>query len=78
VTNLTGPRRPTYLFGSRLAEMYPFVTVTGNLTLMIGVVSYDDTLGLGITVDADAIPDVRALARAIEGAVDELVQSVQA
>jgi diacylglycerol O-acyltransferase / wax synthase len=78
VTNLTGPRRPMYLFGSRLAEMYPFVTVTGNLTLMIGVVSYDDTLGLGITVDADAIPDVRALARAIEGAVDELVQSVQA
>jgi diacylglycerol O-acyltransferase / wax synthase len=77
VTNLTGPRRPMYLFGSRLSEMYPFVTVTGNLGLMVGVVSYDDTLGLGITVDADAVPDVADLARELDQAAAELVRAAQ-
>jgi diacylglycerol O-acyltransferase / wax synthase len=75
VTNLTGPRRPVYLFGSRVTEMYPFVTVTGNLGLMIGVVSYGDTLGVGITVDADAVPDVADLARELEKAATELVDA---
>jgi diacylglycerol O-acyltransferase / wax synthase len=78
VTNLTGPRRPVYLFRSRLAEMYPFVTVTGNLGLMIGVVSYAGTLGLGITVDADAVPDVATLARELEVAADDLIRATQA
>jgi diacylglycerol O-acyltransferase / wax synthase len=78
VTNLTGPRRPVYLFGSRLTEMYPFVTVTGNLGLMIGVVSYDDTLGMGITVDADAVPDVSTLAQELERAAAELVRATSA
>jgi diacylglycerol O-acyltransferase / wax synthase len=75
VTNLAGPRQPLYLFGSRLSEMYPFVTVTGNLGLMVGVVSYTDTLGVGITVDADSVPDVADLARELEEAAAELVRA---
>jgi WS/DGAT/MGAT family acyltransferase len=73
VTNLAGSRQAMYLFESRLLEMYPFVTVTANLTVMIGVVSYVDTLGVGITVDADAVPDVPRLAGAIREAAGELV-----
>ena len=76
VTNLTGPRRPLYLLGSRLQAMYPFVTVTANLGVTFGVVSYAGTLGIGITVDADAVPEVTMLARAVEDAADELVQAV--
>jgi hypothetical protein len=64
-----------YLLGARLLEMYPFVTVTGNLAITIGVVSYEDALGIGITVDADAVPDVTALATSIAGAADELVSA---
>lgn len=75
VTNLSGSREPMYLFGSRVLEMYPFVSVTANLTVMISVVSYTDTLGVGITVDADAVPDVDALARAIREAAEELVSA---
>lgn len=73
VTNLAGSRQPMYLFGSRVLAMYPFVTVTANLTVMIGVVSYADTLGVGITVDADACPDATVLALAIREAAQELV-----
>jgi WS/DGAT/MGAT family acyltransferase len=76
VTNLTGSRAPLYLFGSRLLEMYPFVTVTANLGVTFGVVSYAGTLGVGITVDADAVPDVTILARAVEEAASELARAV--
>lgn len=75
VTNLTGPRTPLYLFGSELFEMYPFVTVTGNLGVTMAVVSYANTLGVGITVDADAVPDVTALAGAVQEAAAELVRA---
>jgi WS/DGAT/MGAT family acyltransferase len=75
VTNVTGSRRPLYLLGARLLEMYPFVTVTGNIGITIGVVSYEEALGIGITVDADAVPDVAALAASIARAADELVDA---
>jgi WS/DGAT/MGAT family acyltransferase len=75
VTNVPGPRLPLYLFGSRLLEMYPFVTVTANLGVNVAVVSYTDALGVGITVDVDTVPDVGALAAAIERAADDLVQA---
>lgn len=75
VTNLTGSRAPLYLFGSRLLEMYPFVSVTANLGVTFGVVSYAGTLGIGITVDADAVPDVTVLARAVEEAAAEMVRA---
>jgi WS/DGAT/MGAT family acyltransferase len=75
VTNVAGSRRPLYLLGSRLLEMYPFVTVTGNLGITIGVVTYEDALGIGITVDADAVPDVLVLAEAVERAAHELVEA---
>jgi WS/DGAT/MGAT family acyltransferase len=75
VTNLPGSRRPVYLLGARLLEMYPFVTVTANLGITVGAVSYDDALGLGITVDADTVPDVLELARAVEHAAHELVEA---
>jgi WS/DGAT/MGAT family acyltransferase len=78
VTNLTGSREPLYLFGSRLLEMYPFVTVTANLGVTFGVVSYAGTLGIGITVDADAVPDVTVLAQAVEEAATELVGASEA
>jgi hypothetical protein len=78
VTNVPGPKVPLYLLGSRLGEMFPFVTVTANLGVMIGVVSYLDTLGVGITVDADTVPDVALLAAAVQDAATELVRATPA
>jgi WS/DGAT/MGAT family acyltransferase len=58
VTNLPGWRDPLFLLGARMLELYPFITVTGNLALIVGVISYEDGLGVSITVDADVIGDV--------------------
>ncbi len=72
VTNLPGTGDTAYLLGSRLLELFPFVTVTGNIALIIGVLSYAGTLGVGITVDANVIGDLDRIVEGIEIAASEL------
>jgi diacylglycerol O-acyltransferase len=75
VTNLPGTTQPLYLLGARMREVYPFVTVIGNIAMIVGVISYADSLGIGITVDPDVIPDPDRFAGALAAAFDELVQA---
>ncbi len=76
VTNLPGTRDPMYLLGSRLLELYPYVGVTGNIALIIGVLSYRDAIHLGITVDPDVVDDLDVLVEALRHASDSLVAAV--
>ncbi len=78
VTNLPGTPEPMYLLGARMNEAYPFVSLTGNIAVIIGALSYQDRLGVGITVDADVVTDLDALASAFDDAVQELVDQVGA
>lgn len=73
VTNLPGSRDPLYLLGARLLELFPFITVIGNIALIVGVISYENGLGVSFTVDADVIGDVDVLAECVELAARELV-----
>lgn len=73
VTNLPGTEDLVYLLGARLLELFPFVTVTGNIAVIIGVLSYHGTLGVGVTVDPDVVDDVDRFVDAIRSAAYELV-----
>jgi len=73
VTNMSGSSDPLYLLGARMRELYPFITVTGNIGVIIGVLSYVDELGLSVTVDADVVPELDRLIAAMAGAADALV-----
>jgi len=77
VSDLPGSRDRLYLMGARMLELVPFITCTGNMALMIGVLSYVDTLGVGITVDPDVVSDVEALGDALRWASDELTRAVR-
>jgi WS/DGAT/MGAT family acyltransferase len=77
VTDLPGTRDQLYLLGSRMLALHPYVSVTGNIAMIVGLLSYGEQLGVGITVDADAVPDVDLLAEGIEEASRELVESVR-
>ena len=72
VTNIPGARSPMYLQGARLHELHPIVTGVGNIALIIGVLSYVDHLGVGITVDPDVITDADALMDDVRAATAEL------
>lgn len=69
VSNVPGPPVPLYLAGARMLTNYPCSIVTHGLALNITVQSYDQSLDFGLMADAQALPDVRGLADAIEQAL---------
>ena len=60
-----------------LRELYPFISVTGNVGVIVGVLSYLDTLAVTVTVDAQVVPDLDRLMAAIASAVDALLATVR-
>jgi WS/DGAT/MGAT family acyltransferase len=71
-TNVPGPQFPLYLMGARLLEAFPIVPLTRNLSVVVGILSYDGTLHFGLFADRDACPDVEFLAAGIDDAFAEL------
>ena len=57
VSNIPGSRDPLFLWESPMLGLHPFINVVGNVALIIGVLSYVDDLGVGITVDPDVVGD---------------------
>ncbi len=73
VSNIPGSRAPLFLCESRMLGLHPFINVVGNVALIIGVLSYVDDLGVGITVDPDVVGDPRAIVTHLRAAASELV-----
>jgi WS/DGAT/MGAT family acyltransferase len=75
VTNIPGPQVPLYCMGARMIEAFPYVGVFSGVAIIVAVLSYDGSLGFGLTGDRDAIPDLGVLAEGIEKAVAELASA---
>jgi len=75
VSNVPGPPVPLYLAGAPLLEVYPVVPITGNMTLGIGVLSYNGQFNLTAVADRDGCPDVEVFAEGARRALDELTRS---
>jgi hypothetical protein len=76
VTNVPGPPVPLYLAGARLLELFPLMPTMGNLTLVVGAVSYAGQLNLTAVADRDASPDVEVFAQGVRTTLDDLARSV--
>jgi WS/DGAT/MGAT family acyltransferase len=74
VTNVPGPQVPLYMMGARLIEAFPIVPLTQNLTVVVGILSYDGTLHFGLWADRDAAGDLEVLASGIEDAFSEMTK----
>jgi WS/DGAT/MGAT family acyltransferase len=77
VTNVPGPQTPLYMMGARLLEAFPIVPLTRNLTVVVGILSYDGTMHFGLWADRDAFADLEVLAGGIDDAFAELVKIVR-
>jgi WS/DGAT/MGAT family acyltransferase len=72
ISNVPGPPVPLYLAGARMLTNYPCSIVTHGMGLNITVQSYDQSYDFGLMADAQAMPDVRKLADAIDEAFKAL------
>jgi WS/DGAT/MGAT family acyltransferase len=77
VSNIPGSRNPLYLCDSRLLGLYPFITGVGNIALIVGVLSYVDELGVGITVDPDIVGDPQLILGHMHAAATELTDLIR-
>jgi diacylglycerol O-acyltransferase / wax synthase len=72
ISNVPGPPVPLYLAGAKMLTNYPCSIITHGMALNITVQSYDQSLDFGMMADAQAMPDVRALADAVAEAMEQL------
>ena len=72
ISNVPGPPVPLYLAGARMVSNFPTSIVMHGIGLNITVESYDRQMDFGLVADAQAMPNVRALADAIRIAFDDL------
>ena len=67
--SIPGPRRPLYLAGARMLELFPVLYLLGNQPLGVGALSYPGTFNICLVADQDAFPDINIFAAGLR---DEL------
>jgi WS/DGAT/MGAT family acyltransferase len=72
VTNVPGPKRPLYVLGARLVEVFPVVQVAGNAPLSVAVLSYAGQLNIGVQSDPDGCPDLDVFVDGLRRSLEEL------
>jgi hypothetical protein len=75
VSNVPGPREPLHLGRSRLVAQYPVSIVVEGQGLNITVVSYGDTLHVGLVACRELVPDLWELARDVKAGLEVLVKA---
>ncbi len=78
VTNLAGSPTPLYLLGSRLLEVYPFITLTGNIGVIVGALSHEHRLGVIVTADPQLGLDVERFIHDVAAAAEALARASRA
>lgn len=72
VSNVPGPPVPLDLLGRRLTSIHPAVPLAPGHALSVGCVSYVDRLHVGLFADAEALPGLVDVSRALERGFDAL------
>jgi diacylglycerol O-acyltransferase len=71
-TDVPGPRAPLFMLGRRLREIVPYVPIGSTMRIGVSIFTYCDRITFGVTGDAETVPDVDVLARAIADDLAEL------
>jgi WS/DGAT/MGAT family acyltransferase len=68
MTNVPGPRKPLYLAGRKIRDIFFWVPQSGRVGLGISIFSYAGQVRLGVGTDAGLVPDPQVL---VDGFHDE-------
>jgi WS/DGAT/MGAT family acyltransferase len=72
-TNVMGPPKQRYMAGTPLGGVLGWVPGSGDQTLGISILTYNQTVRVGFKTDAGIIPDPEKLVHAFDEAIDELL-----
>ncbi|HSV07583.1 MAG TPA: WS/DGAT domain-containing protein, partial [Candidatus Binatus sp.] len=71
-TNVPGPPISIYVQGKRLDTLVPLVPLAQGVGLAFAILSYADTLTIGITADAALVPDCEQFGDLLQTGLEEL------
>jgi diacylglycerol O-acyltransferase len=71
ISNVPGPQVPLYLAGARMLTFHPLSIIMHGLALNITIQTYAGRVDFGIVAGRQAVPQLQALADAIERAFQE-------
>ncbi len=74
-TNVPGPMIPLYFGPHKLVDWLPAGIVSNNIGLFLAILTYNQRITLGITVDSRLIPDPWFLTECLEDSYAELRQA---
>ena len=72
VSNVQGPPMPLYAAGARLVASYPLGPVLEGAALNITVLSYQQSVDIGVVSCADSVPEPGRIARGFADAITQL------
>ena len=75
-TNVPGPQMPLYVAGRRMLKLFPYVPIALGIRVGVAILSYEGTVGFGVTADRETVPDIGALCRGITAGMKELLEAV--
>jgi hypothetical protein len=75
VTNVPGPQFPLYMGDRELLDIVPLVPIGNNMNLVVGIVSYNGRIDIGLVADFDAVPDLDVLAELFDKALGEMADT---
>ena len=74
VSNVPGPPVPLYFRGARMVAHYPISAVNDFAGLNITVLSYQDSVDVGVVVDREQLADAWPVVDALEGELHRLLE----
>ena len=74
-TNVPGPMIPLHFGQHKLVDWLPLGIVSNNIGLFVAILTYNQRITLGITVDSKLIPDPWFLTQCLEASYAELRQA---
>jgi len=76
ISNVRGPDGTLYLAGERIREFYSLAEIAPHHALRVSAGSFGSRMSIGLSADADAVPDLPVLAEGIERSLRELTAAV--
>jgi WS/DGAT/MGAT family acyltransferase len=76
-TNVPGPQIPLYLKGRKLLAWYPLGPLASDIGLFNAILSYNQKLTIGATVDPNLVPDVWFYADSLRKSFEELMAAAE-
>lgn len=78
ISNVPGPPIDLYFAGAKLEAMYPLSIISDGIGLNVTIMSYRNSIDIGITADREQTPEVQTLVDGMQSELELLLAAARA